>query len=130
MKKKYEGGDSSLTPTGGVFVTRLQGWSKAGNPEMTAAVLREWISNVDVVAQTPGTQEFNAVLQAWHRSRRENSAQKAEDGLAEMTQMAATQKYDCHPDVFSYTILISIYADSGLLCRCKFHIYRCGSYYI
>jgi len=111
MKSAFEAGDSSLEPFArNVFVTHLQAWSKAGNPEKTESVLSEWIVNER--APKPTTQDFNAVLQAWLRSKRPNAAEKAEAGLAQMKQMVESHGFDCRPDLYSFTTVISCYAQS------------------
>lgn len=112
MKEGFLEGDVELEPDFKSLIVRLQAWSKAGDPEMATAVLKEMISMSasGFADQKPGTQEFSTVLQAWMRSDRPNSAETAEKGLKQMFHLAATKRFECQPDIFSFTSVISAYA--------------------
>ena len=116
MKKGYENGETRLKPNANVYVTRLQAWSKSGNPEMTIDALNEWIEvgEAESFESMPATQAFNAVLQAWLHSKRKDAAHKTELGLQQMYQLAESGRFDCSPDSFSFSAVISAYAKSDL----------------
>ncbi|KAL7559803.1 hypothetical protein ACA910_003969 [Epithemia clementina (nom. ined.)] len=112
----------ALRPSAKNHTTRLQAWSKAGNPEKASEALRDWIADSDAATLAgstfrgggPGTQEFNAVLIAWLRSQHPDAALMADRGLQEMMEIAANNtnhhRFHCHPNLQSYTTVISAYA--------------------
>ena len=116
MKRGFEKGEVKLKPDPKNHVTRLQAWSKAGNPEMAAEALNEWISvgEAESIDDMPGTQEFNSILVAWNDSGRSDAAKKAEMGLRQMFELADSGRFDCRPDRFSFSTVISAYAKSDL----------------
>ncbi|KAL7557864.1 hypothetical protein ACA910_010915 [Epithemia clementina (nom. ined.)] len=111
----------ALRPEARAYNSRLQVWSKVGDPEQTAQVLREWITAYDqgiVQDSLPTTKHFNAVLHAWLRHNHPESARKAEAGLRQMIQLATrtttNRQFDCHPDTISYASVIAAFAASNL----------------
>ena len=116
MKRGFEKGEVNLKPSPSSHVTRLQAWSKIGNPEMATEALNEWISvgEAESFDNMPGTQAFNCILVAWNNSGRSDAAKKAEMGLRQMFELAETGRFDCRPSRFSFSIVISAYAKSDL----------------
>ena len=116
MKRGFEKGEGNLKPDPKTHVTRLQAWSKAGNPEMATEALNEWISigEAESFDNMPGTQAFNSILVAWNNSGRSDAAKKAEMGLRQMFELADSGRFDCRPDRFAFSIVISAYAKSDL----------------
>jgi hypothetical protein len=115
MKTSYDAGNVALKPNFSVYVTRLQAWSKAGNPEMASKVLQEMVlgHKTGLLEKKPVTKEFTAVLQAWLRSNRSNAAEKSEAGLRQMIDFADSKLFDSWPNLFSYTAVISAHAKSN-----------------
>ena len=111
----HELGNESLQINSNVLVTRLQGWSQAGNPEMTSEALQDMIAahRAGIIERQPDTREFTALLQAWLRSRRPNAAEKAEVGLYQMMDFAKSKSFDCQPNIFSFVAVISAHAKSS-----------------
>ena len=113
MKHGYDLGDENLKPHYEAFITRLQAWSAAGNPQMTAMALRELAAASEeglfVDSRRPGTREFNALIQAWLRSNLPEASASIEKMLQEMTFYSSNGRTDCQPDVYSYTAAISSY---------------------
>ena len=81
MKRGFEKGQVKLKPSPSSHTTRLQAWSKAGNPEMAAEALNEWISVGEV-------ESFD--------------------------DMPDSGRFDCRPNRFSFSTVISAYAKSDL----------------
>ena len=106
-------GDVDFRPHAKAFNTRLNAWSKAGNAQRTTQVLQEWIFQTEQgeLDSFPSTVEFNVVLQSWVRSKDPNKATMAERGLRQMLNYAQSDRFACHPDVISYTTVITAYAD-------------------
>jgi pentatricopeptide repeat protein len=98
-----------------IYVTLLQAWSKAGNPESTASVLYELIRLFDSAAirNPPTTQMFNAVLQAWLRSGRKHAEVQIKAGVDEMSSLATSGRFPCAPDALTYSTLFSACVRSG-----------------
>ena len=126
-----------------MWSTRLQAWAKAGYPEETFQVLKEWLhvanestkqdknkivdehedssssslsvttAKAPTVDRMPRTREFNAVLQAWLRSDRPEAAEKAELLLQTMTEWSQAGTYRCTPDWQSYSTVIATHAKSN-----------------
>ena len=132
-----------------LHVTRLQAWSHAGNPEMTLLALHEWMSQAaQAQSETshtesetalpqepnqsrnqrslrpPGTFALNAVLGAWTKSTRSDSAQQADQYLEQHLQSGSSEGNDdseteknlsswCAPNLASYCTVISAHAKSG-----------------
>jgi len=97
------------------YITLLQAWARAGEPERTASVLKEILREYEAgnLNEQPTTQTFNTVLQAWYRSGREDAAEQAEKGLNMMHELAASGRFNCHPTAFTYGCVISAYARSN-----------------
>ena len=102
MKDNYANeGVLALKPDDYHFTTRLQAWSKAGNPEKTAEVLAEMVMlhEKGELGRKPTTQDFNVVLKAWLRSKRPDTAVEAEMGLQQMFRHAKENaQLDCRPE--------------------------------
>ena len=126
-------------PPFSLYVTRLQAWSKAGNPEKAVTVLREMIVGYQEgsLKEPPTTKGFNAIIHAWLRSNRPNAASMAEAGLIHMMehgfqkQNPKQKKQEINnnpnndknnwdhnipppPNALTFTMVISAYAKSGL----------------
>ena len=109
MKENYAN-EGVLALRNECYTTRLQAWSKAGNPEKTAEVLAEMVMlhEKGELDQKPTTQGFNAVLKAWLLSKRPDTAVKAEMSLRQMFRFAKENaQFDCRPDVFSFTSVMA-----------------------
>ena len=109
------------------YAIRLQAWSKTGNPEKTTSVFNEWVKHVDnhELPQKPKTVDFNAVIDSWTKSISNQistrtiesggkAAKNAERGLLQMLDLAERREFDCYPDVYSFTSVISAHAKSGV----------------
>ena len=113
MKKRFEEeNDTNLKPGYNEYDLRLQAWSKAGDPEMATKVLGEMLSPSGSLGCSIRTKDLNAVLVAWKRSNRPDAAEKAEEVLRTMLKFAEEKRFDCLPDAFSFTTVISAYAES------------------
>jgi len=127
LKQKFEENgqrDENMAPTPHIFSKRLEGWSKAGEPEQTQMVLKEWIDctsdpdrNRWLISRKPGVHEFIPVLQAWLNSDRPNAAEKAEGGLYQMVDYAKSGRFNSQPTGYAFLIVISALAkpDAGPL---------------
>ena len=105
---------------------RLQSWSKQGDPTMTTNVFHDWIDHVENgrVDRKPTTMDFNAVIDSWTKSMfrdvskkqalpsGSHEAKQAERCLQQMVELAERGEYDCYPNVFSFTSVISAHARS------------------
>ena len=114
MKDGYVAGNEALKPTNATHITRLQAWSKAGSPEKTSEALNDWIvaGEAESFVDIPGTHAFNAVLVAWLRSNRSSAAENAHKWLQQMTFLASSGRFECFPDCYSFTVVISAYVNS------------------
>ena len=128
-------------PPFSLYVTRLQAWSKAGNPEKAVTVLQEMIVGYQEgsLKEPPTTKGFNAIIHAWLRSNRPNAASMAEAGLIHMMEhgfqkkqnQKQNQKQEINnnpnndknnwdhnipppPNALTFTMVISAYAKSSL----------------
>ena len=126
-RTESQGPRSSWKPHFKAHTTRLQAWSKAGNPYKATEALQDWIAlcesergattttttttTAPPPTPLPGTQEFNAVLIAWLRSKETAAAaQRADRGLQQMIQLSQSGRFPCPPNLQSYTTVISAHA--------------------
>eukprot|EP00523_Entomoneis_sp_CCMP467_P018716 CAMPEP_0168819218 /NCGR_PEP_ID=MMETSP0726-20121227/8178_1 /TAXON_ID=265536 /ORGANISM="Amphiprora sp., Strain CCMP467" /LENGTH=604 /DNA_ID=CAMNT_0008871607 /DNA_START=227 /DNA_END=2038 /DNA_ORIENTATION=- len=115
MKGRYMNGDESVKPPYAAHVLRLQSYSKIGDADNATLALSEIIANSNqsgYLDRKPGTQEFTAVIEAWARSGRPEAIDKAEAGLRQMIKLSQQGRYKCHPNVFSFTAVLSAHGKS------------------
>jgi hypothetical protein len=117
LYSQQQQGWEDLQPNSVVYTTVIHGWAKVGNASKASHVLQQQLQDYkhgNVKAQ-PDTQTFNAVLEAWAKSRvvdshdeKKNKAphQQAEQVVAQM------RAYQCPPDSYSFTNLLTCWANS------------------
>ncbi|KAL7567059.1 hypothetical protein ACA910_002783 [Epithemia clementina (nom. ined.)] len=100
------------------FLTvRLNAWSKAGNPEIAAAVFQEMmdVHGKGLLGITPPLVNFNQILHAWGRSYRPDAAEQADQLLQKFIshRMGNEKKegsINFQPNEYTFAYVIGLYA--------------------
>lgn len=105
-------------PTFHSYIALLHAWANVGKPETAAFVLNQLLKEYEAGKfgrdVKPSIVVFNAVLNAWLKSKRPDAAEKAEDGLRSMYQLAASKRFDVQgPDLISFSTVIKAYSFSN-----------------
>jgi pentatricopeptide repeat protein len=126
MQQRWKaGGDQDVKPDIVVYGTILHAYAKRGQAEKAQALLDEMHHDSNQVhdggnnneAVRPVTRSYNAVLDAWAKSKLPYAPQRAESMLATMWELYESSSCASHPkdnnvkpDVFTYTSVIQCWA--------------------
>jgi len=108
----------SFQPTFYIYITLLHAWANVGNPETAMLVLQQIMTKYE--ARKFGREAkldikiFNAVLNAWLKSKRPDAGEKAEECLLSIYKLVASKMYNIKgPDLVSFSTVIKAYSFSN-----------------
>ena len=113
VEQAYEQ-DPALSPDIKSYNMVVDAYAKIGDPEGAEAVLRrlEKLWEAGNAKVKPNTILYNAVIDAWAKSREKGAAQRAEAILNHMKQLHQQGHEDIYPDTIIYNTVINAWARS------------------
>lgn len=103
-----------------LYVLIVDAWAKSGEGGSAATRAEAILQHMNTLYQAgknerlrPTTGIFNAVINAWARSREEIAPRRAEQILEWMTKLHQSGNLDIQPDKYTFNTVIHAYAKSG-----------------
>jgi pentatricopeptide repeat protein len=120
---KYDDADddewNELQPNAIVYTTVISGWAKVGDAPRAEVLLQEQLQDYEQgnTSARPDTTTFNAVLDAWAKSKHPDAPQRAGAIVSQMQEWSALLGegggWKCEPDEYSFTSLVICWANSA-----------------
>ena len=108
-QQEYDAGNHKVVPTTKMYTMAVDAWAKSGGGRQAAERAEEILSHMHNLYQTtkqenlrPTTGIFNAVINAWARSREKIAPIRAEQILEWMENLHRTVNPDIQPDKYTF----------------------------